>query len=196
MIRLGLLRHGRTAWNAEHRLQGRREVPLLPEARAHLAGLRVPVPFAEAVWHTSPLGRARETAALLGGAAARVEPRLIEMDFGTYEGRRLSELRGEFGEEMRRNEARGLDFQPPRGESPRQVQDRLRPWLEACAGEGGDHFAVTHKAVIRAVLALAFDWQMLKAAPVRLDWQALHVFVLDDRGRPRPLQMNLALERR
>lgn len=196
MTRLGLLRHGPTAWNAEHRLQGRSEVPLLPEARSELTSARLPAAFADAVWHTSPLGRARETAWLLGGTAARIEPRLIEMNFGSYEGRRLDELRLEFGEEMRRNEARGLDFQPPGGESPRQVQERLTPWLQACAAAGGDHLAITHKAVIRAVLALAFDWQMLDAPPVRIDWRALQVFALDHDARPRPLQLNVPLERR
>lgn len=196
MTRLGLLRHGPTLWNAEHRLQGRSEVPLSTEARAHLANARVPTPFGEAVWHTSPLARAHETARLLGGKTARVEPRLIEMDFGAFEGWRLDELRREHGEAMRQNEARGLDFQPPGGESPRQVQARLRPWLEACAAEGGDHFAVTHKGVIRAILALACDWQMRCKPPLRLDWQAVHVFALDASGRPLPLEMNVSLERR
>lgn len=196
MSRLALLRHGPTGWNRAGRLQGRTDVPLSAEGRRQAAEKRLPDCLATAVWHTSPLARATETARLLGLGESRVEPRLIEMDFGRFEGRRLAELRAELGPEMAANEARGLDFQPPEGESPRQVQARLRPWLGECAAAGGDHVAVCHKAVIRAVLALAFDWDMTGKPPVRLDWSALHLFRLDADGRPRALRLNLPLERR
>ena len=49
---------------------------------------------------------------------------------------------------MSENEAAGLDFRPAGGESPRDVQDRLLPWL---AGLRGPTVAVTHKGVIRAL---------------------------------------------
>ena len=196
MTRIAVLRHGPTDWNAAKRLQGRADPPLGADARQALAGLKVPAAFEGAAWHASPLARARETAELLGARALRIEPRLIEMDFGAYEGRTLAELRQSLGPEMAANEARGLDFQPPAGESPRQVQKRLRPWLAACAEAGGAHLAVTHKGVIRALVSLACGWDMRDKAPYRLDWQALHVFTLDDAGSPRPERMNLPLERR
>ncbi len=196
MTLLALLRHGRTEWNAAGRLQGRRDTALSAEGRADLAGRHPPAALADARWHASPLRRARETAALLGGGDGAVAPALIEMDFGDFEGRRLAELRAELGADLAQNEARGLDFLPPGGESPRMVQARLRPWLAAIAAEGGTHVAVSHKAVIRAVLSLAYDWPMLDKPPVKLDWACLHLFTLDAGGRPRPRQMNLPLERR
>lgn len=196
MTRLALLRHAPTDWNAKGLLQGRTDIALCPASRAHLAGRRLPACLAGAVWHTSPLVRAAETATLLGGGDARPEPRLTEMDFGRFEGRRLADLRIELGDAMVRNEARGLDFKPPGGESPREVQARLRPWLADCAAAGGDHVAVCHKAVIRAVLALAFDWDMTGKPPVKLDWSCLHLFELGVDGGPRALHLNLALERR
>ena len=195
MTLLALLRHGRTEWNAAGRLQGRADVALSPEGRLALTGRRLPAGLADARWHVSPLRRARETAALLGGDDSAVEPALIEMDFGEFEGRRLAELRAELGAEMARNEARGLDFLPPGGESPRMLQARLQPWLSAIATEGGRHVAVSHKAVIRAVLSLAYDWPMQDKPPVKLDWTCLHLFTLDADGQPRPQQMNLPLER-
>ena len=200
MSRLALLRHAPTAWNEQRRLQGRADIALSGPGRAALAGRRIPSALAAAHCHVSPLKRARETADLLGlanaGRTFSIEARLIEMDFGRFEGRTIAELRAEFGETMTLNEARGLDFLPPNGESPRQVQDRLRPWLGDLARQGGLHLGITHKAVIRAVLALALDWDMTDRPPVKLDWSALHVFDLAADGRPRPEQLNLPLERR
>ncbi len=193
MTRLGLLRHAPTSWNLQKRLQGHADLPLDPEYQGRLAGMKLPDDFRQAVWHTSPLIRARETANMFAIARPRIEPRLIEMDFGAFEGRTLADIRTELGPEMQRNEARGLDFCPPDGESPRQVMERLGPWLRACADAGGDHVAVTHKGVIRACLALAFDWDMRDKPPVKLEWSALHVFTLLPDGRLQPLEMNRLL---
>ena len=79
---------------------------------------------------TSPLRRCVETAALLGAPDAAREPRIIEMDWGDWQGESFAALRERLGEEMRENEARGLDFRPPGGESPRLVLARLKPWLK------------------------------------------------------------------
>ena len=63
---------------------------------------------------------------------------------------------------MIENEARGLDFRPPGGESPRDVQARLRPFLESLRDPT---IAVTHKGVLRALYALATGWTMERKAP-------------------------------
>lgn len=194
MTLLAFLRHGRTQWNLERRFQGRTDIPLSDDGRKALAGLRLPAELADARCHVSPLARARETAELLG-LAATVEPRLIEMSFGRYEGRTGDELRADPDEGMAANEARGLDFRPPGGESPREVQARLAPWLAELAEAGGRHVAVSHKAVIRAALALAYDWPMLGRAPVRLDWGRLHLFRVGPDGRLAPERMNVELAR-
>ena len=62
---------------------------------------------------TSPLRRCVETATLLGAADAARESRIIEMDWGHWQGESLTPLRERLGDEMRDNEARGLDFRPP-----------------------------------------------------------------------------------
>lgn len=172
MIRLLLLRHAPTAWNAEHRMQGRADQPLSAAGRALAATWRLPAAVA-AAW-CSPLARARETAAILGLAATPAEP-LVEMDWGGWEGMTIDELRQQ--PEFLAAEGRGLDFQPPGGESPRQVQARLLPWI---AGLAGDSIAVTHKGVIRAAYAAATGWDMLGKPPHRSDWRAL-AFAWDGR---------------
>jgi broad specificity phosphatase PhoE len=186
MTRLALLRHGETAWSAAGRIQGRADIPLstgpkliLPEV---CRGMRVV---------TSPLRRCVETATLLGAADAAREPRIIEMDWGGWQGESLAALRARLGEEMRDNEARGLDFRPPGGESPRVVLSRVKPWLKDVARAGEPTLAVTHRGVIRAVLAEATGWDMRGKPPARLDWSAVHLFSVDANGLPRVERLNV-----
>src|SRR5262245_59057314 len=139
---------------------------------------------------TSPLMRCVETAALLGAPDAAREPRLVEMDWGAWEGETLVALRSRLGEEMRENEGRGLDFRPEGGESPREVALRLKSWLREIGADGVPTLAVTHRGVIRAVLAEASGWDMTGKPPAKLDWNAAHLFAVDAAGRPQILQLN------
>lgn len=116
------------------------------------------------------------------GLAVAVDERLREMDWGDWEGRTLGELRSEFGSEMAENEARGLDFRPPNGESPRMVQQRLIPWLHAVTAARQDIGAVTHKGVIRALIGLATGWDFLGRPPARLHQGEAQSIVIDDAG--------------
>ncbi|MFC3227288.1 histidine phosphatase family protein [Marinibaculum pumilum] len=191
---LGLLRHGTTDWNREGRLQGRAERALDPAEEARLRGAALPaLPRFDAV-RVSPLQRTRQTAAALatgmpGWPGATAEDSLVEMDWGAWEGCRPADLRRDPGSGFAAAEAQGLDLMPPGGESPRMVQDRLSRWLAVL---DRPTLAVTHKGVIRALLALAHDWPMLGRAPAKLDWQALHAMLVVD-GRPRPWCYNLPL---
>ncbi len=191
---LVLIRHGPTQWNLDLRIQGRADPSLASEGRNTVAAWRLPPEMAgDWSWLTSPLARARETAALLHAAPVSVEPALIEMDWGAWEGRRLAELRAEGGAAMAAAEARGLDFQPPGGESPRQVQDRLRPLLARLAASGKPSVAITHKGVIRALYALASGWDMAGQAPEKLRDGCAHRFLLGPEGVPETDQLNLPL---
>ena len=143
---------------------------------------------------TSPLARCRQTATALGLTKAAVEPRLVEMDWGQWEGRRLADLRAELGSQMADNEARGFDFQPAGGESPRMVLARIRPWLRQQATAGSATVAISHRGVIRVIFALATGWDMLGRPPAKLDWSALHAFSLAADGMPSVLQLNMALD--
>ena len=131
MIRLAFLRHGITAWNREGRIQGRTDIPLDPEGRDRLAGLTLPPDWRDATLHASPLSRAVETATLLGhGRPVHTDPRLIEMDWGAWEGRRGHDLRADPASGYRDLEHWGWDFRPPGGESPADVRERLTAWLK------------------------------------------------------------------
>jgi probable phosphoglycerate mutase len=200
MTCLGLLRHAATAWNEERRLQGGTDLPLSPAGRAAAASWRLPPALSAPGlrWLTSPLARARETAALLqashrGAPEPVIEPRLAEMSFGAWEGCRLAELRAADPAGVAALEARGLDFAAPGGESPRQVQARLRPLLAELAAAGRDTLAITHKGVIRALYAEATGWPMLGRPPHKLDLGRLQVLRLAGDGAPGIAQLNLSL---
>lgn len=203
MTALLLLRHGPTAWNEQGRLQGRSDQPLSAAGRAAVADWRLPAEAGAAAWICSPLKRARETAEILrrrlpaGGPkspALAQDARLIEADWGDWEGQRLEDLRAAGGSAMAANEARGLDFRPPNGESPRAVQKRVLPWLREQASADRDVVAVTHKGVIRAIYALASGWDMRDRPPVKLKPASAHRFALAADGRPSVAALNIALD--
>jgi probable phosphoglycerate mutase len=129
-----------------------------------------------------------ETAALLGFPDAPREPRLMEMDWGAWQGERLQDLRESLGESFRQNEDRGLDFRPPGGESPREVMARVKSWL---AEQRAPTLAITHRGVIRAVLAAATNWDMLGKPPAKLDRAAVQLFEVDAQGKLRVKQLNM-----
>ncbi len=187
MTLLALLRHGETAWTAERRIQGRTDIPLSEAGRKMISSYDLPATCKGMTVVTSPLVRCTETAALLGFADARREPRLAEMHWGAWEGRKLPELRDTLGDAMRENEARGWDFRPEGGETPREVYARVGSWL--CELEAPT-FAVTHRGVIRAILAVATGWDLRGKPPVKLDWNAVHLFRIGDGGEPIVEQVN------
>lgn len=87
---LYIMRHGKTDWNAMHKLQGRTDIPLNEEGRkmAERAGREYgDIPLD--VCYCSPLSRARETAEILlqeRHIPIIIDERLQEMGFGIYEG--------------------------------------------------------------------------------------------------------------
>ena len=182
MTRLALIRHGITDWNLQKRIQGRIDKPLCTLGRQQLQALAISDEFRYDDWYCSPLQRARETAELLGLSSYHIEPALIEMHWGDWEGQVLKPLRKQLGDVMRDNESRGLDFRPPGGESPREVQARLQPWLQHLARRAEPAAAVVHKGIIRCIYALACDWDMRGEAPLEFAWDALHLFELDADG--------------
>lgn len=191
MVLLALLRHADTAWSAEGRIQGRRDVPLSESGRAALAGFALPPACHGMRVVTSPLARCVETARLLGAREALCDPRLVEMHWGEWEGRLLAELREQLGAPMRENEAHGWDFRPAGGESPRELWARIQPWLAEVAAAGAPTLAITHRGVIRAVLATATGWDMRGPPPAKLDWRAVHLFRLGSDGRPAVEALNM-----
>jgi probable phosphoglycerate mutase len=161
---LVLLRHGRTAWNHEGRVQGQHDVGLddvgLAQAERtapHVAAL------APAVLWCSDLRRTRETAApLLGatGLAATYDARLREFSFGERETLSHAELR-----EVAPDEALALsrgDYDAiPSAERTSAVRTRMVQVLGellAATDDGQVAVAVSHGAAIRVATGALLGW--------------------------------------
>lgn len=158
-----LLRHGRTAFNEEGRLQGHVDSPLteLGHSQARRAGTTLARLIGEpAGWRivSSPLGRARATAEAvrqaLGLETVEVDARLIELSWGDWDGQLRAELRARepdaFGDS-------GWSFRSAMGEAFEQVQARMADWLDSLPQEPDRRvIAVSHGIagrVLRGVYA-------------------------------------------
>jgi len=176
MIRLALLRHGHTPWNRAGRIQGRTDVALDDAARAQLQALRLPSEWAKADIVASPLLRAMDTARLVCDRPAVAVPALTEMDWGLWEGKQGTDLRGDPASGFRDIEDWGWHYRPPNGESPDEVRTRLRPWL---ASVQTDTVAVCHIGIMRVLMAMATGWDFDGPAPFRIKRNRLFVLHLN-----------------
>jgi len=119
-LRLFLVRHGETAWSVTGQHTGLTDIALTAhgenEARALAPRLRM-IAFTQIL--TSPLRRARQTCELAGcGAEARIEPDLVEWNYGDYEGKRTVDIHEERpGWNVWRDGC-------PHGETPANISDR------------------------------------------------------------------------
>jgi broad specificity phosphatase PhoE len=166
-FRLIFLRHGETSYNAENRLQGQRDIPLNARGRdqASAIGKTLRARLGEEIdrleaaggFFASPLKRARETGELARAAMGlppkryRLDPVLMELSFGEWEGLTWAEVRARDPNGVKARRADKWRFAPPGGESYAMLAERLTPWLASLAG---DAFIVSHGGVARAFMTL------------------------------------------
>jgi broad specificity phosphatase PhoE len=92
-----LIRHGETEWSLSGQHTGRTDIPLTENGRRQAEALQ-PVLAKQPFDHVlcSPLTRAQDTCRLAGlGAQMELEPRLLEWNYGIYEGRKTQDIRQE-----------------------------------------------------------------------------------------------------
>lgn len=178
-MKIYLLRHGKTAYNAEHRYQGHRDIPLSVEGEAEL----IRADLDPAVVYVSPLRRARRTAErLFPDAGQSVVEAFIEMDFGAFEGRNYLEM--EDDRDYRAWVDGGCNGRCPGGEDRpefcRRVCAAFVPLVEQTVGQGLPELViVAHGGVLMALMeqfALPergyFDWEAPNGGGYVLVWEA------------------------
>lgn len=183
MTALALLRHFPTDWNRAGRLQGRIDRPLTDEARAALACVAVPAPWDRARVLASPLSRAVETARALW-PAFDTDPRLVEIDWGGWEGLRPADLLADPASGFVAMERWGWTRRPPGGESPADAWARVAPLLAGIAAEGAPTVLVAHRGLIRVILARAHGWDFDRPEPFAIKRARLSPLRLDAGGAP------------
>jgi len=148
------LRHGATDWNREGRFQGRTDNPLNDEgiAQAHAAAEKLrAVELGHVV--SSPLLRAVQTAEIIANVAFKtvtLDQGLIELDFGSFEGKAVRELMMQHGA----SSAQGLvDMLPADSEPWADVASRalasVSQWLDRHPQD--EILFVCHDAVMQAM---------------------------------------------
>ena len=150
-----LLRHGRTAVNAQGLLQGRVDAPLddigVQQAEAAAAAVKG---SGITVVVSSPLQRCQATAAQAAevlGVAVRVDERWIEMDYGELDETPVAEVPVATWAAWQAD----LGWAPPGGESIAALGERVRPACDELAAAGEDVLVVSHVSPIKAAVAWA-----------------------------------------
>ncbi len=136
-------------------MQGQSDVPLSALGERQAEALRARFAGEAVVLYSSPLSRARTTAALaFPGQTPILEPRLSELNFGSFEGLTLAE-RCKLPAWHTWTEP--FDMPAPGGESYGALQRRAVAWLEslpdAAAPDTRHIVAVTHSGTIQTLLA-------------------------------------------
>ncbi len=151
-MRLLLVRHGQSEWNAARRLQGQANVGLSTQGKAEADALR---PIIEGIGHcraiASDLDRVRETAKRIGAVNPQFSDALREIDVGDWTGRDIEHIRAE--DEIAYQGWRAGTSTPPGGETWTTFVARVTAVIK---NEEDDPcrnlLVVCHGGVIRAIL--------------------------------------------
>jgi probable phosphoglycerate mutase len=148
MVRILLVRHGQSVWNADGRWQGQADPPLSELGEAQAVAAARAVGLVDAIY-ASDLSRAARTAELVAdqlGADVLLDPRLRERHAGPWQGETREQIADRwpgFLESGRRPE--GYEDDP-------SVLRRVLAALDAiAAGHDGDVLVVTHGGVVRVL---------------------------------------------
>lgn len=185
VTRIIAIRHGETAWNADSRIQGQRDIALndigLWQARrvgVALAGERISAVY------SSDLGRAHQTAASISettGIPVIRTQGLRERRFGIFEGMTFQEIQDTWPEHAQNWRRRIPEWQPPEGgESLIELRERVhRTMVELAARHPGEQIViVAHGGVLDALYRIATGqdvnsprtWELPNGAINRLLW--------------------------
>jgi broad specificity phosphatase PhoE len=172
---LYFIRHGETDWNAEGRYQGSKDIPLNARGRgqADLNGdllqrllARTNRAATDFNWFVSPLGRTRETMDHVRAHQAEplpdvtIDPRLIEISFGIYEGHLHTDLAAGQMAIAGERDASFWYFRPPEGESYDDVAKRV---LDFGAALPGPTIIVSHGGILRVLRHLIEGFPLERA---------------------------------
>jgi probable phosphoglycerate mutase len=150
-----LIRHGETEWNAQGRFQGRLDSVLtntgVKQAEAigsRLAGLELSFD----AFITSPLGRTRQTAAIIAGLArlpaVQCDDRLAEVSLGSWDGLTDIDIDAQWPGLLDGSTQFDWFFRSPDGESSDAVFQRAECWLRE---RQGVTVAVSHGLISRLI---------------------------------------------
>lgn len=152
-----LARHGQTAWNIEHRIQGQLDSLLTTEGEAQalqLATLCLPLNISQVL--TSSLGRAMQTATICS-QRLQVEAKIVEgieeRNFGAWQGKLTPDMQSH--ENYVEITSQVTDCKPEQGESAKQLLTRFEAALKKQCQTSPNEVCliITHGDVLRCFMA-------------------------------------------
>jgi broad specificity phosphatase PhoE len=146
-VRIVLARHGETEWSANGKHTSTTDLPLTERGTEAARSLRERLQGREfALVLSSPRARARTTAEL-AGLKPELEPDLVELDYGAYEGRTTPEIREE-------DPGWSVWTHPsPGGETLQHAGERADRVIARALAAGGDVALFSHGHFLRILAA-------------------------------------------
>ncbi len=185
--RLLLVRHGETVWNVDAVYRGRSDIPLSEtgRAQAEMVGRRL-AGEGITVLRTGPLMRARETAEAIerhSGVPARVDPDLIDLDCGEWEGLTDVEVKEKYPDLRRRWLDTPHLVRLPGGESLEDVSTRVTRMLTDVLASPGVVVLVSHRVIHKVAICMLLGLDNSHFWDVRLEVAAITEFECSPRHR-------------
>lgn len=185
MLEVYFLRHGQTEWNAQgNRYCGRTDIELteLGMSQAKDIGQQLKAVAFDQVF-SSPLKRACKTADMAsGGKSVSLDERLIEVDFGQWEGLRRDEFVAKDPASWQRWEADpGNTAAGNIGETAMQVVTRVDDFFKQCCRmyPSGRIMVVAHNGVNRLYMAWKLGMPLSNYRQLVQDNSTITVFELE-----------------
>jgi len=187
MTQIILVRHGQTEWNRIERFRGRADVPLNHTGlvQAEMTGRRIAAEWQPVAIYAGPLSRTLQTAEAIGLCChlpVEVEQRLVDIDYGEWQGLTPDEVRGRWPEALSAWYDTPHLAQIPNGETLDHLRVRAMSAVNDLAARHRDRtillvsHTVVNRIILLGVLGLGNDrfWRL------RQDTCAINVFEVEN----------------
>lgn len=188
-MKIMLVRHGETYWNASGKIQGHSDIELSPTGieQAKILAKFCPFERADAVY-SSDLKRAKVTAEILAekfGLSVQVVPELREISFGDWEGNNFKNLQETEPENVEKFFRRPDELRISNGETFAEVQARamagVKKIIAAHANDENAQIIVgAHGCINRAILCSVLDMPLRKMWAISQFNTAVNILRVDD----------------
>lgn len=192
MSYLVLVRHGESTWNKVNAWTGLTDISLDEEGREvadHDGELLKNIHFDKA--YTSALRRAQQTLdeikEVIGEIPTIEDPALNERDYGDLTGKNKLEMEEMYGEEQYLKWRRSWDSPVPRGESLKDVYQRVVPYYQNNILEdlrnGKNVLVVAHGNSLRALIKYLEDISDEDIPDLELAVGEIYIYQMDSEGK-------------
>ena len=181
-MRLILIRHGETEWNVQRRTQGVTDTPLTVRGQLQAQALSkaVKIKYNVDVIYSSPLQRAAQTALKIAQALNKeviLDPRLMEIQFGCWEGLTFSELAQNYPDEFKDWRQHPQNCKLVDAESTNDVMKRSMDFLQDMLQRHKEEtvLVVSHTVFIKMLIIYALHFMPEHMHSFRLDNASLSI---------------------